>query len=105
MSPFLSDPLIVLTVASSARPAAAFEISACRAIASIKSSLFTAGPPISGLLHRLANRDRSPDGLYRIAYRTCQAELLRADQKISCTNDDLISAREQHAMNTARRVS
>src|SRR5947207_10419101 len=45
MSPFLSDALIAFTAASSARPAAAFEISACRAIASIISDLFTNAPP------------------------------------------------------------
>jgi hypothetical protein len=32
------------TIASSARPAAAFEMSACRAIASISSDLFTNVP-------------------------------------------------------------
>jgi len=35
---------MALTVASSARPAAAFEMSACLAIASINSDLFTASP-------------------------------------------------------------
>ena len=44
MSPLRSDVLIAPTVASSARPAAAFEMSACRAIASIISDLFTKHP-------------------------------------------------------------
>src|SRR5205823_3771147 len=44
MSPFFSDPLIEFTVASSARPAAALEMSACFAIASINSDLFTNVP-------------------------------------------------------------
>src|SRR5689334_7346271 len=41
MSPLRSDVLIAPTVASSARPAAAFEMSAWRAMASIISDLFT----------------------------------------------------------------
>src|SRR5262249_59861899 len=44
ISPFFSEPLIELTVASNARPAAALEISACLAIASISSDLFTGAP-------------------------------------------------------------
>src|SRR4051812_40189933 len=44
MSPFLSDDLMAFTAASSARPAAAFEISAWLAMASIISDLFTNTP-------------------------------------------------------------
>ena len=43
-SPFFSAPVIELVMASSARPAAALEMSADSAIASISSDLFTLNP-------------------------------------------------------------
>src|SRR6478672_4519126 len=49
MSPWRKDVLIAPTVASSARPAAAFEMSAWRAMASIISDLFTEHPFYSNL--------------------------------------------------------
>src|SRR5437667_8972729 len=59
MSPFLSDVLIAFTAASSARPAAAFEMSACRAIASIISDLFTR-TPLMPLADAITNAGAQP---------------------------------------------
>src|SRR5258707_821140 len=44
MSPFFNETRMAPTVASSARPAAALEMSACLAMASINSDLFTKRP-------------------------------------------------------------
>jgi hypothetical protein len=43
-SPFFKAPVIEAVVASSARPAAAFEMPAVLAIRAIKSDLFTSNP-------------------------------------------------------------
>src|SRR6266496_4608363 len=82
MSPFLSDPLIELTVASNARPAAAFEMSACLAIASISSDLFTGSPcridiPTNAS-ERKSDRRKLRTCFIAIAKTSCQEKIAAA---------------------------
>src|SRR6266567_7718050 len=114
MSSFLSELVMEFTVASSARPAAAFEISACLAMASISSDLFTNVPFRSwtsigkaygsrsrhdldtgankfGGLHRL----RSRDDLYsnrEILVSSAFKERLTCNKKIAAVGTAAMSA-------------
>src|SRR5207237_2769456 len=87
MSSFFNELVMEFTVASSARPAAAFEMSACLAMASISSDLFTNVPFRSWASIAKAYGSRPRHDLDASANKFGGCDRLR-------TRDDLYSNRE-----------